>query len=447
MGPLKVQLLGGFALYEGDQPLPDLPTQKMKSLFGYLVTHRQSSHPREVLAELFWGDLGADKARNNLRYVLSMLRRTYGPYLLIDRYQVSFNAQSAYWLDVEEFEDLVVRSRGLSGPERFQALRRALDLYRGGFLVGFYEDWVLAEQERLKQLYLEVLEALALWSGGPFGGSPPLRKSEEAGLKRELARAQMRLYNPELALVFAEQALQLYKQSQDSLGQGQTYLLLGAIHRELGQNTKACECYQKALELSSLGDLRTQWRVLNNLGWLQWNLHHPRKAQVYYEQALTICRRLDERGGEALILNNLGIALLDTKEYTQALACFDRASEAIAIVGDEELRLENISYRALAYVGLQAWSEAERCIHDTLERLEAEARLTYHLSHKVHFNLWRVLRALGLSTPASQHLQRAYEDVMAHAQKIREAGLRESFLQGDRANQEIVTAWKPHKAS
>ncbi len=36
---------------------------------------------------------------------------------------------------------------------------------------------------------------------------------------------------------------------------------------------------------------------------------------------------------------------------------------------------------------------------------------------------------------------------MAHAQKIREARLRESFLQGDRTNHEIVTAWKAHKTS
>ncbi len=398
MASLRVQLLGGLVISEGDHPLPALPTEKSKLLFAYLLTHRKSSQPREVLAELFWGDLGADKARNNLRYVLSVLRR-------------------------------------------------ALEAYRGDFLHGFYEDWVFAEQERLKQLYLEAVETLALWPGGPFVGSPPLRKSEEAGLKLDLARAQMRVYHLENALVFSEQALDLYQQSQDPLGQGQAYLLLGVLHRQLGQNEKASKSYHRALALSSLGDARTQVRVLNSLGWLQWNLHHPRKALDYYEQGLAICRHLGDRRTKAIILDNWGIAHLDSTEYTQALACFDRASEAIALTGDEELKLENISYRALAYIGLQALSEAERCVHDTLERLEAKVGLTYHLSHKVHFNLWHVLQAIGRSKQASEHLQRAYENVMAHAQEITEAGLRESFLQGDRTNQEIVTAWQAHKTS
>jgi len=230
--------LGGFTLYQGEQPLPELPTQKIKSLFAYLTIHRQRSHPREVLAELLWGELGADKAKNNLRYALSILRRTFGPYLHIERHQVSFNTKRAYWLDVEEFEKLIVRSRNLRGQMRFRVLRQALDLYRGDFLAGFYDDWVLAEQKRLEKLYLEALDALALWPGGAFLGLPALGKSEEAGLKRELARAHHNARDPERALAFGEQALKLYQQAHDAIGQGNVYLTLGVISAIWGRMPK-----------------------------------------------------------------------------------------------------------------------------------------------------------------------------------------------------------------
>jgi tetratricopeptide (TPR) repeat protein len=439
---LQIHLFGSFELQKQNQRLTELPTQKMKSLFAYLVTQRRSSHPREVLAELFWGDWGADKARSNLRYSLSVLRRHLGEYLLIERHQVGFNTKSDYWLDVQEFEKLVLQGQDLHAEERFQTLRQALDLYRGDFLMGFYDEWVLAEQERLRELYREVLETLALWPEGPFLGQPTLRKSEEAGLKRELARAHLSLADPEGALLFAEQALKLYEQTQDLHGQGEMHLLTGTIHRYLGQNQRAADYYQKALALGrQTGNLRIEWRTLNNLGWLEWNLKHPRKAQDCYEQALAVCLRIGERWGASVVLNNHGIALLDQGKYTQALECFDQAYETIAAVEDKELELENLSYRVLAHLRLQALDKVRQYVGEILTRLEAESGGTSHLSFKVHLNLWRVLHATGRTNEACQHLQWAYEDVMKRAQMIKRPSLRRSFLAQVRTNREIREAW------
>jgi len=441
MGSLKIRFLGNIEIYRDEQPITGLPTRKIQSLFAYLVTYRQSLHPREVLAELFWGELGADKAKNNLRYALSVLRRTLGPYLVIERHQVGFNAESRYWLDVEEFEDLITHSREQSGKERFETLRQAMELYRGDFLTGFYDEWVLEEQRRLKGLYFEVLDTLALWPRGPFGGSSDLRETEEAGLKRELARAHYSQRDPETALAFAQQALQLYKRGRDLAGQGSTYLLLGAIHRYLGQIPQARDCYQQALELSHQAQsLRTEWQVLNNLGWLEWNEQAPRKAIRYYEQALPLCRRVRDRWGEAVVLNNWGIAHLDEEEYHEALGCFNRAYEIIEQLENDELKLENLSYRALAYLGLRAMREMERCLTEALEMLEGG--VGSGLFHKVYLNLWRIYQATGRPEGARAYLKQAYEDVMARAQRIKNAALRESSLWGNRTHREVLLAWR-----
>jgi tetratricopeptide (TPR) repeat protein len=62
------------------------------------------------------------------------------------------------WCDVLEFERALSQS---AARPTVEALEAAAALYRGPFLAGFYEDWVVIEQERLRTLYVEALEQLA----------------------------------------------------------------------------------------------------------------------------------------------------------------------------------------------------------------------------------------------------------------------------------------------
>jgi two-component SAPR family response regulator len=68
------------------------------------------------------------------------------------------------WLDLAEFERAAVRrtpTEPASAP-RPDAKRwaQAVELYRGDLLQGWYPDWCLEERERLRQIYLETLDAL-----------------------------------------------------------------------------------------------------------------------------------------------------------------------------------------------------------------------------------------------------------------------------------------------
>src|SRR5262249_27941933 len=45
--------------------------------------------------------------------------------------------------------------------EQTQSLRRAIALYRGELLPGYYEDWIIAERERLAEAYRGALGQLA----------------------------------------------------------------------------------------------------------------------------------------------------------------------------------------------------------------------------------------------------------------------------------------------
>jgi len=159
---LKIHLLGEFRVYRGEERI-ELPTKPIKSLLAYLLTHRERGFPPEMLAGTFWGEYSEEKARGSLNNALSVLRRTLPEESIIAEYgAVRFNPEIDFWLDVAEFERELVEGRRAKRPQdKLDHLQRAVELYRGDFMEGFYDDWLLLEQERLRELYLEALKELA----------------------------------------------------------------------------------------------------------------------------------------------------------------------------------------------------------------------------------------------------------------------------------------------
>ena len=138
----------------------------VKALLGYLTIFRHRFHAREVLAGLFWGDSSEKRARSCLSTTLWRLRKILEPdqvptgtYLVTTSTgEIGFNNESDHWLDVAAFENQVMPILAtpyelLDVSEVFQ-LNKALKLYKGELLEGFYDDWALRERERLRSLYL-----------------------------------------------------------------------------------------------------------------------------------------------------------------------------------------------------------------------------------------------------------------------------------------------------
>jgi predicted ATPase/DNA-binding SARP family transcriptional activator len=162
---LAFSLLGTVVITLNGEPISERIPAKSQALLCYLAATGQV-HSREKLAGLLWGDRPEAKAKANLRRSLSDLRQWFGDALIITRQTVALNRDSAYWLDVEAFESALAEDD--ADPETLQALREAVDLYRGEFLEGFsvqqaleFEEWVLQERERLRQLVIEALHRLS----------------------------------------------------------------------------------------------------------------------------------------------------------------------------------------------------------------------------------------------------------------------------------------------
>lgn len=155
-GTLSVTLLDTFrACHAGQELCVQEAGQRLLACLALLGPRRRPS-----LAGLLMPDIQEDVALRRLRSALSRVRRqardivaSHGDYLALGpRVRV----------DVEVFDrtarDVLDDERQLTSVE----LDRAYScLTRNQLLVGWYDDWVVTEQERLAQLAVHALEALS----------------------------------------------------------------------------------------------------------------------------------------------------------------------------------------------------------------------------------------------------------------------------------------------
>ena len=154
---LRIRLLGEFSLVYGDQPVTGVNTPRLQSLLAYLVLHREAAQPRRHLAFLFWPDSSEAQARTNLRKLLHQLQRALpaaATFLRADGQTLQWRDEAPFSLDVADFE------RALAQAHSLRHLQAAADLYGGDLLPDCYDDWILPERERLRQLFGQTLERL-----------------------------------------------------------------------------------------------------------------------------------------------------------------------------------------------------------------------------------------------------------------------------------------------
>jgi DNA-binding SARP family transcriptional activator len=158
---LQIGLLGGLQARVEPGGALALPTKKAQALLAYLALPAGRAHPRDKLAALLWGGIREESARASLRQALFSIRKALGEVegaLTQDGDALALDA-AAVNVDAGRFERAVKDGT----PE---ALEQAAALYRGDLLDGFvldeapFEEWVLGERERLRELALEAFARL-----------------------------------------------------------------------------------------------------------------------------------------------------------------------------------------------------------------------------------------------------------------------------------------------
>lgn len=230
MGRIALTFFGGFQARLKTGPPLRVPTRKAQGLLAYLALPPGLAHPRDKLAALLWGDMREGQARTNLRQTLFTLRKALpvtmrdilrlgGPDLALDA--------AAIDVDVGTFETLVKQGTP-------QALAQAAALYQGDLLQGLgvreasFEEWLMAERERLRELALETLAKL-------------LAQQRAAGATEVALQTALRLVALDPLLETVHRTLmRLYAQlgrRETAIRQYQT--CVGVLRRELGVEPEA----------------------------------------------------------------------------------------------------------------------------------------------------------------------------------------------------------------
>jgi DNA-binding SARP family transcriptional activator len=153
MTGLEIALLGGLRLRHPDQGSMELASQKGAQLLALLAYAPGKKHRRDILQALLWPDSDQPHAQGNLRFVLHQLRKILGG----DEGPLRSDGRSI-WLDPDHVMVDVVRFEALAGEGTLEALTAACDLYGGDLVFGAvdlspeYEDWLVPERERLREL-------------------------------------------------------------------------------------------------------------------------------------------------------------------------------------------------------------------------------------------------------------------------------------------------------
>ncbi len=203
---LEVSLLGGVSIRAHGRALTAFRSQTEIAMLAYLA-HTGQTHSRETLADLLWEARTTQQSLSNLRTALTRLRKQGGDQLIITRKTVAITPLVHEQTDSTRLRTLLEAAGLEASVTAVNLTTRALDLYRGEFMSGFslpnaprFNDWLLVEQEHLRQIALRGYRQLAGWQEeqGAFSAGvataqqwvawDPLDETAQQQLMRSLAR-------------------------------------------------------------------------------------------------------------------------------------------------------------------------------------------------------------------------------------------------------------------
>jgi len=230
--PTRVTLLDGFALRLGgdaEASVRDLP-RAVQRLVARLSLSRCPD--RNAIAGQLWPDVPEDHAHGSLRSALWRLRRVAPG--MVEVSGGSLSLAESVRVDVRELDTWAARVLDPHvGGTDLPGLEAAL---QGELLPGWYEEWVLLERERLRQLRMHALEALAdkLVAAGRFGEAVQAAYAavHEEPLRESAHRVVVRVHLAEGNVAEARRAYESFREMlADTLGITPTPHMTGLLPR------------------------------------------------------------------------------------------------------------------------------------------------------------------------------------------------------------------------
>ncbi|MEA2342698.1 MAG: hypothetical protein QOF63_867 [Thermoanaerobaculia bacterium] len=310
MSSMRLELLGDLLIRSGDGSLVTIGSKKSQALLAYLAIKPGQHVSREKLAGLLWSSTGPDQARQSLRQTLSSVRKDLSHIapdhkLLIEESDL-LSLDRSVSCDVAEMESLIA-----AGTE--EALKNAIDLYRGDFLDGFsineerFDQFVTGERDRLHRVALRAHAQLVEL------------QSKRGALDEAIGTAQASLRLDVLQEPMHRTLMRLYLQSGDVVEALQQYescakVLKRELRIEPDAETKALQ-----REIVQLRARRTEPSAPSADG--------DRKKTILVVEDNVLSRELTNA-----VLKSAGYAVVMAKDGAEALMMVGRESIDLMVI-------------------------------------------------------------------------------------------------------------------
>jgi len=164
---LEIRLLGEQRIVDGGVVVTAAQSSRALTLLTQLVLHTGEDLPRAQLASLFWPDSSDEQALTNLRRELHQLRKSLPSAercLVSDVRSLRWQTERDCWCDVVAFQAAAAAAKAAAAVDDVAgfgaAAEQAVAAYAGDLLPARYDDWIIAERERLRRLCVNLLDGL-----------------------------------------------------------------------------------------------------------------------------------------------------------------------------------------------------------------------------------------------------------------------------------------------
>ncbi len=191
----------------------------------------------------------------------------------------------------------------------------------------------------------------------------------EAHALLRLGQTWGRLGQPQRALGYYTQALELQRGGAAPREEAYTLFLLGTVHNELGESKKALEYYGQALTRQrALADVYAEAQTLLNQGVTYYNLGEATRALETYTASLSFWQKVKHRQREATTLHNIGAVYKAQGEYQQALEYYLRALALLKALQNSEAEADELNELGFVNGQLGEWRQALAYFEQALTR-------------------------------------------------------------------------------
>lgn len=157
---LEVYALGpGYVLMNG-QPIDTWEGHLPRLLFFFALDRPIIT--RSEICQAFWPELDTDQAVNVFHVTKRRLHKALDMDVLVhDGGYYRVNPELAVQYDVMDFVEALMEGRNEENQNRVAAWQRAIEMYRGPFLQGHTDRWILDRRRDFQSGYLEALTEMA----------------------------------------------------------------------------------------------------------------------------------------------------------------------------------------------------------------------------------------------------------------------------------------------